>query len=188
MIVNESRRLRRLAVLAGTRGRVLDVACAQLPNPYLRADEVIGIDLTTASMPENYDRFVQGDATRLTEVLGMAAVDVVVAGEFLEHLENPIDFLRECEGVLSNGGRLVLSTPNPNSPIERLLTLGLSRRYFYTADHIMLFPQRWLLRMLEVSGFADVRLFSGGFPCPGLGLVPFPRPFCHQTIATARCK
>jgi SAM-dependent methyltransferase len=111
--------------------------------------------------------------------------DAITAGEILEHLEDPMGFLRACYETLAPGGILVLSTPNPNSPIERLLTITLSRRFFYTDDHIMLFPQRWLIRMLERSGFSDVRLYSGGFPVPPLGLVPFPRAWCYQTIASA---
>ena len=90
------------------------------------------------------------------------------------------------------GGIIVLTTPNPTSPIERLLTTPLSRRFFYGKGgvyqpfgHICLYPQRWLIRMLEVAGFTGVKLSSGGFPLPGVGLVPFPRPWCYQTIAEA---
>ena len=96
-----------------------------------------------------------------------------------------MSFLRACRETLAPGGTLVLSTPNPNSFIERLLTITLSRRFFYTNDHVMLFPQRWLIRMLERSGFSDVQLYSGGFPVPPLGLIRFPRAWCYQTIASA---
>jgi hypothetical protein len=38
--------------------------------------------------------------------------------------------------------------------------------------------------MMEIAGFTEVKLFSGGIPIPGLGLMPFPRAWCYQTIAT----
>jgi ubiquinone/menaquinone biosynthesis C-methylase UbiE len=40
------------------------------------------------------------------------SVDYVVAGEILEHLEVPQDFIKECLRVLKPGGWLALSTPH----------------------------------------------------------------------------
>jgi len=182
---NEAYRLRKLASLTGRSGTIGDVGCAQNPNPWLAADRVIGIDIEPAELPRNYSRSFVGDIDAYRASADFIALDALVAGEILEHVPDPLAFLKSCLRVISPGGRLVLSTPNPNSPIERLLTLTLSRRFFYTDEHIFIFPQRWLIRVLELAGFTEVRLFSGGFPAPGLGLVPFPRPYCYQTIAVA---
>ncbi|MEK6893412.1 MAG: methyltransferase domain-containing protein [Nanoarchaeota archaeon] len=38
--------------------------------------------------------------------------DTIIAGEILEHLENPSNFLRFCFNHLKKGGRLILTTPN----------------------------------------------------------------------------
>lgn len=183
--VSEAYRLRRMARLIAGHERIVDVGFAHQPNPFLENREIIGVDIERAELPAHYSEVFCGTLADWTAAAG-APAQGVYAGEILEHLEQPIDFLRDCHAALEPGGSLVLSTPNPNSLIERLLTLTLSRRFFYTADHLMLFPQRWLIRMLEVAGFSDVKLYSGGFPLPGMGLVPFPRPWCHQTIATAR--
>ena len=180
---NENLRLKRMADLVRGRDKVLDIGSADKPNQFLNNQVVIGLDLEQHSTPKNYTDRIVGDATILPQPFGAASFDAITAGEIIEHLVNPMDFLRCCKKTLAPDGILVLSTPNPNSPIERLLTVNLSRRYFYTEEHIMLFPQRWLIRMLERSGFSDVRLSSGGFPIPALGLIPFPRPWCYQTIA-----
>ena len=50
-------------------------------------------------------------------------VDVVIAGEIVEHLFNARKFLEECFRVLSPGGILVLSTPNMTSLKNRLRVL-----------------------------------------------------------------
>lgn len=181
--VSEHYRLKKMANLAVEAVDLLDVGCAQLPNPFLENRNVVGVDIVPAELPSNYSRFVQGT---LEELCGKdERFDAVVAGEIIEHLERPIDFLREIHCLLKPEGKVILSTPNPNSPIEGLLNLLLSKKYFYTKDHIMLFGQRWLIRMLEVSGFTNVKLYSGGFPIPPFGLVPCPRPWCYQTIAVA---
>ena len=36
----------------------------------------------------------------------------IVAGELIEHLLNPHEFLKECYRVIKPGGRLILTTPN----------------------------------------------------------------------------
>lgn len=185
---DESYRLRRMAQLAEEKRRLLDIGSADMPNPYLKNPEVIALDIEPQETPDNYSTRVIGNAMELPRPFSPNSFDAIMAGEIIEHLEDPIGFLKRCHATLAPGGVLVISTPNPNSPIERLLTLNLSRRFFYTRDHLMLFPQRWLIRMLEHCGFENVRLYSGGFPCPPLGLVPCPRPWCYQTIATATCK
>ncbi len=184
MQAKEDYRLQKMAQLS--RGPLIaDIGFAQSPNPYLQAESLIGIDPAPSSHPSNYQQLFTGTLAEFCQENPAMQFDSVVAGELLEHLLNPMLFLQECFDALRPGGLLVLSTPNPNSPIERLLTLTLSRRFFYTSDHVMLFPQRWLIRMLEISGFVNCKLHSGGFPCPVFGLIPFPRPWCYQTIAVA---
>lgn len=38
--------------------------------------------------------------------------DIVIAGEIIEHMTNPIFFVAECWRVLKENGRLILTTPN----------------------------------------------------------------------------
>jgi SAM-dependent methyltransferase len=183
MRMKYSYRLRRMANLCRDAATVLDVGWAGIPNPFLCNESVIGLDLTIADQPSNYTRCLVGNALCLPEPFGSNTFDALVAGELLEHLETPVDFLRRCHRVLAPSGRLILSTPNPHYPIEQLLTIVLSRKYFYTRNHVCLYPQRWLIRMMELAGFTDIRLYSGGILIPFYGDLPFPRPWCHQTIA-----
>jgi SAM-dependent methyltransferase len=49
--------------------------------------------------------------------------DLVLAGEVIEHLHNPDNFVRECNRVLKPGGDLILSTPNLASWFNRTMLL-----------------------------------------------------------------
>lgn len=181
--MDETYRLKKMARLCDTRDKVIDIGCAHLPNPFLRAKELIGFDKEKTMLPSNYARFVQGDIHELPHPFSKNHFDAIHAGEILEHIEDSIAFLRKCLDILKPDGVIVLSTPNPNSFAERCLTLTLNRRYMYTKDHVCLFPQRWLIRMMEQAGFTHISLYSGGVQTP-FGLIPFPRPWCYQTIAT----
>jgi len=172
-----------MANLVKHRKSVLDIGWADKPNSFLNNDMVTGLDLVKKQKPENYSKVVCGNAMDLNHIFVSGMFDAILAGELLEHLENPLGFIRNCMEVLSPGGVLIITTPNPNSPIERILTLFLNRNYFYSKNHVMLYPQRWLIRIMEIGGCVSVKLHSGGFPFPGTELIPFPRPWCYQTIA-----
>ncbi|MCP4401779.1 MAG: class I SAM-dependent methyltransferase [bacterium] len=184
-LFHEGYRLKKMAQLAQHAERVLDIGCTAMPNPYLHNSDVIGFDLAHASLPDNYTHLIRGDVDNILQDIGPNSFDAICAGELLEHLENPVDVLRHCHALLKPVGRVILSTPNPNNPFERFLTITLNTKHFYAADHVMLYPQRWLVRILKIAGFKKVRLYSGGMIFPIIGLIPFFRPWCYQTIATA---
>jgi SAM-dependent methyltransferase len=96
---------------------------------------------------------------------GDASFDYVACVEGIEHLERPVDALREMRRVIRPGGRLVLTTPN-------VLHLGSRARMLFTGfwtsaprpfdptvpptgfEHIMLLSYPMLTYFLGRSGFA----------------------------------
>ncbi len=109
-------------------GRVLDIGFADAPNPYL-AGEVWGFDRCRDVWPDNYTYLVQG----LCENLCFAAdaFDTIVAGQIIEHLMAPYQFLADCHRILKPKGRLVLSTTNPYFPPVVVLNWFLIPRFFW---------------------------------------------------------
>jgi SAM-dependent methyltransferase len=94
--------------------------------------------------------------------------DAITAVEIIEHLENPRHFLRQCFALLRPGGRLILTTPNVDSPHARALWIRTGAfRWFTDHDyelhgHIMPIPL-WLLRhALREAGFGVEVLTSVG--------------------------
>jgi len=43
------------------------------------------------------------------------SIDLIIAGEVIEHLSEPYRFLQECYRILERGGRLIITTPNMTS-------------------------------------------------------------------------
>lgn len=94
-------------------GRVLDAGFAARPNPFLR--DVTGLDIVPPDIrPENYREMLPCNLNTDAIPAGNASFENVVAGDLIEHVENPSHFLREANRVLVPGGRLVLCTPQAN--------------------------------------------------------------------------
>jgi SAM-dependent methyltransferase len=151
---------RRLEALAGelrvgSGDRVLDYGCADVPyrglfHPqceYLAADLAGNPAATTVLRDDG------------TVPVADGSVDAVVSTQVLEHVADPVLYLRECRRVLRPGGRLLLSTH------------GLM---VWHPDPVDLW--RWtcdgLRRQVEAAGFEVVR-FEGimGLGATGVQLV-----------------
>ena len=166
----------RLDYIAGVcRGRqVLDIGCLDETALAKRdtahwlhgrigtvAAGVIGVDLSDQLPAEG---LVTGPNSRIHRGNGLdprppglddAAVEVIVAGEFIEHIESPIAFLQTMKARF--GGReLVLSTPNGLALANSLM--GMIGREAQHPDHIHLFTAKVLHTLCRRAGITDYAL------------------------------
>jgi ubiquinone/menaquinone biosynthesis C-methylase UbiE len=91
------------------------------------------------------------------------SVDVVWAGEVIEHVADVAPWLSEVRRVLRPGGTLLLTTPDHGR--ATLLALALSSRRFDAhfeprSDHVRFFSRRTLAALLDDLGF-DVAELRG---------------------------
>ncbi len=182
-------RLKLLASLAD--GNVLDVGCHDVQNPYLRP--ATGFDVRKpANLPANYTNFVVGDCQQIATFFPANSFDTIVAGELIEHLECPADFLRGCHRVLRDAGRLLLTTPNPyhwSTVVGNLLFLDSG----ITFDHINLIPFRAMVALLSRTGWKieRIRNASGGMrllPSLRRWFLPCPKAIAWQHLYVCRKK
>lgn len=105
-------------------GKIIELAsglsyfCQMAKKKYPNA-EVWGLDFSTtakermskeeSSIDESVNYCV-GDA--LNTPFKDEYFDYVVSGEFLEHIENPMDLINEMYRLCKKGGTMILSTPN----------------------------------------------------------------------------
>ena len=168
---------RRRFLLANVRAgeRVLDVGCGEghFATALLAAGaRVTGLDVAEeplrrarARHPELELALVEDDGCW---PLPDASVDVVWAGEVIEHVADTAVWLSELRRVLRSGGSLLLSTP-ANSPLA-LIAAALSRRRFARrfdprGEHLRFYSRATLTRLIEDFGFRCVSLQSaGGLP------------------------
>ena len=129
--LNRSARIRAdlFASWIGTGTRLLELGCGSgsLLEAYAAGNRVTAMDIDTPALEACRQRLgvetVWGDfATELPFSDG--SVDVVVAGETLEHMPYPPLFLGEVRRVLTAGGLFVGSVPNAYRYRNRLRVLS----------------------------------------------------------------
>jgi 2-polyprenyl-3-methyl-5-hydroxy-6-metoxy-1,4-benzoquinol methylase len=205
--LNERRHRAHAKLLAavGTGKRVLDVGCSSgyLARPLSeRGNTIVGIELDpeAAHAAEQFcERVLVGDVETMELPLEPSSFDVVLCGDVVEHLRDPVAALARLRAFLKPGGRVVLSTPNIANWAIRLSLLGGRWRYtergILDRTHTHLFTRATLAEALERAGYEQVRIdFS--VPVPGdsdlldglgraLGRLR-PPLFAYQWIAVAQ--
>ncbi|HTX05871.1 MAG TPA: methyltransferase domain-containing protein [Steroidobacteraceae bacterium] len=93
------------------------------------------------------------DLTRLITELDEVP-DTIVAGELIEHLENPLRFLRRFTEIPRlSGSQLILSTPNATALHNFLI--GLARRESTHQDHLCILSYKTLTTLCRRAGFSN---------------------------------
>lgn len=132
------------------------------------------------------------------ESFGNSQFDCITCIEVLEHLENPRNALRQNLKLLSDGGLLILSTPNVSGLYSRIRFLFTGKfsqfddRHYSQIGHIRPITYWEIIKMLEECEFKVLKnLFHDATP-----LIPrtigdivkkiswFIRPFLLGTIGT----
>lgn len=125
------------------------------------AKEVIGIDSSARIPAEGLvtapnARIHRGDATAIDPAwLEGCTIDLVVAGEFIEHVSDPLRFLGELRARLP-GREFVLTTPNGPSAANALM--ALIGREAQHPDHLANFSWKILHTLCRRAGFPSYEI------------------------------
>ena len=127
--------------------------------------QVVAVERDGAMAPnlERYcSRVIVGDVERLSleEVFGDQRFDVILAGDFLEHLAQPLELLRHLTKYLAEDGYVVASIPNVAHGSVRLSLLIGKFEYkdigILDRTHLRFFTLDTILRLFADAGFAIV--------------------------------
>jgi len=190
--------MRSLLLESGTEGKVLlDLGAG--PNPItenLPSQHSLSIDIRIAHSPTIVGNIFSGIP------FADHSVDIVVAGEIIEHIAHTRRFLSEIRRVLKPGGELILSTPNIVSLKYRIAFLigripahAAKGDYTYETGnlanewgHVRDYSFSEIRRVLSDNGFQCQEGRSIGMHLKGKRVVPprlMPLTFSDQVIVKA---
>ena len=155
--------------MTGQGNRVLEVGCSVghvTEHLVAAGNSVVGVEIdphAAVSAPAFADRVhaVDLDATSLSEI-EHGEFDVVIFGDVLEHLRQPLRTLVDACSLLADGGRVVISVPNVAHIDVRLMLLEGRWEYQGTGlmddTHLRWFTKVSLRRLLADAGLVAIRL------------------------------
>ena len=144
--------------------------------------EVVAVDVAREALRRARARAPNLDARYADEgaplPLAEDSVDVVWAGEVLEHVADVVGLLADVRRVLRWGGTLLVTTPFHGRLALGLLALrgGIEGHFDPRADHLRFFTAGSLRTVLTDAGFTDVSVRAdGGLPGLRRGLFAVAR-------------
>jgi len=139
-------------------GRLLHRKMCEWVAKHASNTTVVGVDIDPdglrilrEAMPESDIRKV--DAHTLKPLLddNPEGFDLIIAGDIIEHLDNPGCFLDSCGEVLSENGVLYISTVNALSIVR--FAKSLFRYEVVHPDHTAYYSHKTLERLLHMKGY-----------------------------------
>ena len=123
------------------------------------ARELVGIDLDQPGVDDAQRRGYEAYAVDCRDVdavraLDLEPFDLVVAGEVIEHLDDPGAFLDGLHALVAPDGLLVVTTPNASGLVNAAALLG--NYEVNHPDHVVLYSCTTLDTMLRRHGWAPL--------------------------------
>ena len=83
--------------------------------------------------------------------------DMVSLFQTVEHIPNPLSAFREVNRILEPGGVFYVICHDYCSAVNRIMGL---KSPIYDIEHLQIFSQRSIARLMKKAGFKDVRVFT----------------------------
>jgi len=145
-----------LKKIGKTRGKILDVGCGNgIFLSYMKKKKwnVLGIE-PSPSARENASKLgvpTQEDLTKIKK----SSFDVIMLRFVLEHIRDPVEFLKKIKKFLLKDGILIVVVPNDFNPLQISATkLGIKQWWIRFPDHVNYFDFNsisYLLKKLHFS-------------------------------------
>lgn len=146
------RRLAMVSPFLNARAVLIDVGCGYgsfLEHVAGRVHHAIGVEPSASRAASCQTRGLDVRHGTVEHLSIPEAADVVTLFQVLEHVVDPIPFLRRIRELLAPGGRIVIEVPNH----EDLLVASKKYQWFYYQNaHVSYYDQPALTRVIEAAG------------------------------------
>ena len=156
-------------------GSILEFGCGSSPTvTFLNHNHYIGVDLNTSKIEYMNGKHLPGCEFMVGDNLkGInGQFDTVLCIELLEHLSEPRDAIRELAHKVSQGGRLIIATPNRDSLFWQIVEKAQRtlQPTYHTSQHVHLLTRDDVDAICAANGLYDIDHKSVAF---GMDMVLF---------------
>lgn len=141
-------------------GKLLEIGFGSgemLNNMQLKGWSVQGIDFDPNAVKNAKSKGLNVSLGSLTEQSYRDnSFDAIVMSHVLEHVHQPVEFIKECLRLLKSDGRLISITPNSESLAH--LIFKENWRGLEPPRHINLLNSKNALKLLKQSGFSKIKV------------------------------
>lgn len=178
--------------------RILDIGCARgYLGVQLKKNEnyVAGIEISISAAHEAEKVlnkvYIADIEKNWPEEIRQEKYDLAILSEFLEHVFDPVEVLRNTREILSSGGEVVITTPNFMTWTNRIKFMFGNFKYqeqgMFDFGHIRWFTYSYLKEVLSISGFEITKENHIIFPGKLTKILKlWPSLFASQFILKAR--
>lgn len=154
MYKNKAKTIRLKKIARLVKGsKILDIGFVNTPNIYLKGD-IVGLDIKKVPIPENYSSIIVHDLNKKVMPFPDESFDTIIAGEIIEHLQSPYNFLKEIRRILKPQGKLLLTTPQAH--FFGVILHNLLMKWIPDPNkggHLYEFSMMSMVRLLKAIGF-----------------------------------
>lgn len=145
-------------------GRILDVGCGVglfLVEAKKRGWEVHGTEFTAKAIDICLGKGINMAKGKLSPLsYEPGSFDIVTSFEVLEHINNPLEEVRNINSVLRKGGLFYFTTPNFNA-LERLILRDKYNIITYP-EHLCYYTKKTVHHLLSNNGFSGGTVVTTG--------------------------
>ncbi|MFA5770619.1 MAG: class I SAM-dependent methyltransferase [Patescibacteria group bacterium] len=140
---------------------ILDVGCGWgnflqiVKNNHL---PYLGIDLSPRAVEICQEKKLscqKADLINLSKIKNQKYL-IITFFQVIEHLKNPLEYLKAAKKLLKKNGVLLITTPNNQSPLRYLL--GSRWSVYNTPSHYFFYSKKSLERLLKLAGFSNFKV------------------------------
>ncbi len=160
IVANEPTRQRRMKYLAPNlagRSSLLEVGCSSgfMLFPFLNA----GYACTGVEPSGVFNMFIKSrgltvydSLNQLQQLAPDTRFDTIMHFFVLEHIVNPLDFLKTQLTLLNSGGKIIFEIPNVADPLSSVYDISAFERFYWSIAHPWYFSESSLHYLLGLLG------------------------------------
>lgn len=139
------------------RETVLDVGCSTghfITGIQGHAEKVYGHELSKKEVDFCQTVLkIDVDNKQLSERFKPESMDLITLIFVLEHIGDPVVFLKELKTYLKPNGKLVIVVPNILDPLVSLYDIEALRQFYFCIEHLFYYSPKTLTETLDRAGY-----------------------------------